>query len=139
MENKTFYFVIAGIVIVAVLYAILAIIKSFQSYYLKRKLIESGKYDEKSKMFFKENKFNKLAFLKWGILILSVSIGLICIAFIPWITPQSPDNFNLADNNYVLATNLNSPFAYGLILFFVAIGFLVYYQIVKKNVEKREG
>jgi len=55
--------------------------------------------------------------LKWGLVILFGGLGLVLLEFIPH--------------------NVNSPFPYGFVTTFIAVGFLIYYFLVRKEFSKR--
>ncbi len=94
------FFAVTAILLIAIL-----------NFILKMRLINSGQTDpEVLKVL--SNSFNqKIAPLKWGIILLSSGIGLILIYFIP------------SANQY------ESPLPYGIEMIFIAIGFLAYYFI----------
>lgn len=94
--------------------AIVSIIKLITNYQIKKKMIEAGYVNEENTALLKNQEAeSRLSALKWGILILMAGIALLLLEFIPY--------------------NGNSPFVYGFIAVFVAIGFLIYYQFAKKK------
>jgi hypothetical protein len=96
------------------------VIKYITDYLLKKKMIDKGYVNEEGKALFKteESNGNKYAALKWGLIAFFGGLSLVLIEFIPF----GPE----------------SPLPYGLVILFVAGGFLVYYNIVKKEQEKNQ-
>ena len=105
--------IIAAIVIAIIFTGIVSIINAFLNYKLKRKLIESGQVNDTSINILGEQEEGKYSALKWGLVILFGGLGLTLLEFIPH--------------------NINSPLPYGLVSSFVAIGFLIYYFLVRKE------
>ena len=90
------------------------VIKYTTDYLLKKKMIDKGYIDEESQALFKEEKSaGKYAALKWGLIAFFGGLSLVLIEFIPF--------------------GFESPLPYGLVILFVALGFLIYYHIVKKE------
>lgn len=90
--------------------------KVITDYILKKKMVEKGFVNEESQSIFKQHSAeNKYAALKWGILVLSAGIALIII--------DSVD------------VDPNKPLPYGIFAVCMAIGFLVYYAIVKREIK----
>jgi len=109
---------IGGAIVIAVIFTgIVSIIKTVLSYNLKRKLIESGQVDEKAVNILGDQEEGRYAALKWGLVILFGGLGLVLLEFIPH--------------------NVNSPFPYGFVTTFIAVGFLIYYFLVRKEFSKR--
>lgn len=95
------------------------IIRSITDYILKKKMIEKGYVNEEVQAIFKSHKSNDTyAALKWGLIILFAGFSLILMEFIPY----AP----------------NSPLPYGLFAMFIAIGFLVYYFLIKKEIKEKD-
>ena len=85
------------------------------NFILKMRLINSG-YTDPDVLKILSNAFDqKIAVLKWGIILLFGGVGLVLINFIP------------ADRIY------ESPLAYGIEMIFVAAGFLSYYFIARRE------
>ena len=86
-------------------------------YILKKKMIEKGFVNDETQAIFKsqtgENKFSSL---KWGLIIFFAGLSLITMEFIP--------------------TSPESPLPYGLFAVSVSLGFLIYYFLLKKEIEK---
>nr|WP_294794242.1 hypothetical protein [uncultured Mucilaginibacter sp.] len=95
-----------GVVLIAIL-----------NFILKMRLINSGQTNP-DVLKILSNSFNqKIASLKWGIILLSGGIGLVLIYFIP------------SANQY------ESPLPYGIEMIFIAIGFLAYYFIAHNKTD----
>lgn len=95
------------------------VIKYITDYLLKKKMIDKGYVNEEGKALFKEEKTgDKFSALKWGLIAFFGGISLVLIEFIPF----GPE----------------SSLPYGVVILFVAGGFLVYYSIVKKENEKEQ-
>ena len=107
-------------------FAIVSIIKTVSEHKLKRKLIDRANVDDKLSNALSENlklisttaEQNRYTSLKWGLLFLFAGIGLITIEYL--------------DFNY------NSTLPFGILSTSVALGFLVYFFIMK-NEEKRNS
>ncbi len=92
--------------------------KAWADYVLKKKMIDKGYVNEDTQAIFKKYADeNKYAALKWGLIILFGGLALMLMEFIP--------------------TNPESPLPYGLLAFFISLGFLIYYFVVKKEQEKK--
>lgn len=90
--------------------------KALTDYILKKKMIEKGYVNEDTQAIFKRHADeNKYAALKWGLIILFGGLALIILEFIP--------------------TSPESPLPYGLLAFFISLGFLIYYFLVKKELK----
>lgn len=108
---------VGGAIVIAVIFTgIVSIIRTILSYNLKRKLIESGQVDEKVVNILGDQEEGRYAALKWGLVILFGGLGLIILEFIPY--------------------HVNSPFPYGWVATFTAVGFLIYYFLVRKEISK---
>ncbi len=95
------------------------IIKSITDYILKKKMIEKGYVNEEVQAMFKSHKVNdRYTSLKWGLIILFAGLSLILMEFIPY-EPESP-------------------LPYGLFAVSIAIGFLIYYYLIKKEMNPKE-
>ncbi|MFY0688479.1 MAG: hypothetical protein JXQ90_14990 [Cyclobacteriaceae bacterium] len=82
-------------------------------YKVKRKMIEKGMTEEMAKVVNTFTAENKYSALKWGLIALSSGLGIIIINFLPY--------------------DGETPLPYGVFTVFVAIGFLAYYFIMKKE------
>ncbi len=108
---------IAAAIIITVMFGgIISVIKTFQDYFLRRKLINMGQVDQTSLNILGEEKDSRFTALKWGLIILFGGLGLVLLEFIPY--------------------RHDSPFPYGVEAVFIAIGFLIYYFVVKKELGK---
>lgn len=91
--------------------------RTISDYILKKKMIEKGYVNEDTQAIFKRNTDeNKYSSLKWGLIILFAGISLVILEYIPHDT--------------------ESPLPYGLFAVFVSLGFLIYYFMVKKELDK---
>jgi hypothetical protein len=115
MDNLEFLLPLAVFGGIALFFFI--VIKGITDYLLKKKMIDKGYVNEEGKSLFQEEKSgNKYSALKWGLIAFFGGISLVLIEFIPF----GPE----------------SSLPYGLVILFVAAGFLVYYSIVKKENEQ---
>jgi len=95
--------------------------KVMTDYILKKKMIDKGFVNDDTQAIFKaqsESGENKFTSLKWGLIIFFAGLSLVIMEFIP----TSPD----------------SPLPYGLFAVSVSLGFLIYYFIVKKEIESKK-
>ena len=94
------------------------VIKYITEYLLKKKMIDKGYVNQESQALFQEQgkSHNKYSALKWGLVAMFGGLALVIIEFIPF----GPE----------------SSLPYGLIVLFVAVAFLIYYSIVKKDSQK---
>lgn len=91
--------------------------RTLTDYILKKKMIEKGFVNEDTQAIFKRNtEENKYASLKWGLIIFSAGLSLIVMEFITY--------------------DSRSTLPYGLFAVFVSLGFLVYYFMVKKELNR---
>jgi len=93
--------------------------KVMTDYILKKKMIDKGFVNEDTQAIFKQQEVsvNKYSPLKWGLITLFAGISLIMMEYIP----TSPD----------------SPLPYGLFAVAVSLGFLIYYFMVKKEIDSK--
>ena len=97
--------------------AIVLFTRTISDYILKKKMIEKGYVNEDTQAIFKRNtEENRYTSLKWGLIILFGGLSLIIMEYIDY------------DNS--------SPLPYGLFAVFVSLGFLIYYFMVKKELNK---
>jgi hypothetical protein len=90
--------------------------KVLTDYILKKKMIEKGFVNEETQAVFKTYKQqNKYASLKWGLLFFTGGISLIMMD--------------------VLNVSPDSPLPYGMFTVALSLGFLVYYFLVKKEIQ----
>lgn len=91
--------------------------KAISDYILKKKMIDKGYVNDDTQAIFKRNTDeNRYSSLKWGLIILSAGLSLIIMEFVQYET--------------------DSPLPYGLFAVFVSLGFLTYYFIVKKDLNR---
>ncbi len=97
--------------------SIILFTRTISDYILKKKMIEKGYVNEDTQAIFKRNTDeNRFSSLKWGLIILFAGLSLVLMDFIDYDT--------------------RSPLPYGLFAVFVSLGFLIYYFIVKKELNK---
>jgi len=95
--------------------------KVMTDYILKKKMIDKGFVNDDTQAIFKtqsESGENKFTSLKWGLIIFFAGLSLIIMEYIPT-TPESP-------------------LPYGLFAVSVSLGFLIYYFLVKKEIESKK-
>lgn len=97
--------------------AIVLFTRTISDYILKKKMIEKGYVNEDTQAIFKRNTDeNKYSSLKWGLIIFFAGLSLIIMEYIRY--------------------DAESPLPYGLFAVFVSLGFLIYYFLVKKELNK---
>jgi hypothetical protein len=105
---------------------IVTIIRTITDYKLKRRLIDKAEVNEGFSAALEESmksiaprvEQNRYPTLKWGLVFLSVGVGLIALHF--------------------LNPGMNSPLPFGIISASAALGFLIYYFIIRQDLQKRE-
>jgi|GEM_PF-1482415 len=97
-----------------VLITVHAVVGIISNYHLKRRLIDSGKFDDDSLKLLNRSFLDiKLSTIKWAIMLFSGSLGLLVFPFLPdWLKA--------------------STFMYGVEAMLLALGLTVYYFIVKR-------
>jgi hypothetical protein len=91
--------------------------RTLTDYILKKKMIEKGFVNEDTQAIFKRHSDeNKYSSLKWGLIIFFGGFSLIIMEYL----------------NY----SNQSPLPYGLFAVSVSLGFLIYYYLVKKDLNK---
>jgi hypothetical protein len=91
--------------------------RTLTDYILKKKMIEKGFVNEDTQAIFKRHAAeNKYASLKWGLIIFFAGISLVLLEYIPY--------------------DAQSPLPYGIFTVSVSLGFLIYYFLVKKDLNK---
>ena len=91
--------------------------RSITDYILKKRMIDKGFVNEDTQAIFKRHTTeNKFSALKWGLIIFFAGFSLILLEYIPH--------------------EADSPLPYGLFALFVSLGFLIYYFMVKKELDK---
>lgn len=92
--------------------------KVMTDYILKKKMIDKGFVNEDTQAIFKtQSGVSKYSSLKWGLIIFFAGISLVIMEYIP----AAPD----------------SPLPYGLFAVSVSLGFLIYYFLLKKEIETK--
>jgi len=94
--------------------AIGIIINLILSYRLKNKMIEKGYVTEENQAVFKKSlELNHFTSLKWGLVIFFGGLGMVLLEFISY--------------------RYDSPFPFGFVAMFIALGFLIYFFILRKE------
>lgn len=97
--------------------ALVMFTKTLLDYRLKKNMIEKGFVNEDTQAIFKkQTSEDKFTALKWGLIIFFAGLSLIVIEYVP----SGPE----------------SPLPYGVFALFVSLGFLIYYYLVKKELNK---
>jgi hypothetical protein len=92
--------------------------KVMTDYILKKKMIDKGFVNDDTQAIFKQhNVSGKFTSLKWGLIIFFAGMALVIMEYIP----TSPD----------------SPLPYGLFAIAVSLGFLIYYFLIKKEIDSK--
>lgn len=104
-------------IVVIVFFILVAIfILALYNYRLKKRVLDAGPLDEMGLRFLKALASGGSESLKWGVILMSAGIGLMVLQFIPYSAEESP-------------------LPYGLEMVFIAIGFLIYYRLIRRNHE----
>lgn len=91
--------------------------RTISDYILKKKMIEKGYVNQDTQAIFRKNTDeNKYSSLKWGLIILFAGLSLVMMEYIDYET--------------------TSPLPYGLFAVCVSLGFLIYYFMVKKDLNR---
>lgn len=91
--------------------------RTLADYVLKKKMIEKGYVNDDTQAIFKKHTDeNKYASLKWGLIIFFGGLSLIIMEYIDF--------------------DRRSSLPYGLFAVSVSLGFLIYYYIIKKELNK---
>ncbi|MBX2895202.1 MAG: hypothetical protein KF763_07160 [Cyclobacteriaceae bacterium] len=97
--------------------AIYLFTKVMTDYILKKKMIEKGFVNDDTQAIFKQHTSDgRYSSLKWGLIIFFAGLALVIMEFIP--------------------TGPDSPLPYGLFALSVSLGFLIYYYVIKKELNK---
>jgi hypothetical protein len=92
--------------------------KVMTDYILKKKMIDKGFVNDDTQAIFKQHTAsNKFTSLKWGLIIFFAGISLVIMEYIP----TSPD----------------SPLPYGLFAIAVSLGFLIYYFLIRQEMNSK--
>lgn len=121
MDDVFMAFVVLG----TLAYGLVAIIRSITDFKLKKKLIEkaeanegfSSALSESMKSLTQQAEYNKYPALKWGLVCFFAGAGLISIEYL---------NFDYH----------RSPLPYGIILTSVALGFIAYFLLIRREEKK---
>lgn len=91
--------------------------RTITDYILKKKMIDKGFVNDDTQAIFKRHtEENKYSSLKWGLIILFAGLSLVVMEYIQY--------------------DSRSPLPYGLFAVFVSLGFLIYYFMIKKELNK---
>lgn len=90
------------------------VIMAYLNYRLKKRILDAGPVDDNIMKLIPAAPQMNTEMLKWGIILLFGGIGLIVLEFIPYSVE-------------------NSPLPYGIETVFIAMGFLVYFFMVKNR------
>jgi 4-hydroxybenzoate polyprenyltransferase len=99
---------------IAICIVVAIVIIALYNYRLKKRIIDSGPIDENSLKFLMSLSGLGSDVLKWGLIFLFGGAGLILIEFLPYPADESS-------------------LPYGIVLISIAMGFLTYYLIMKKQ------
>ncbi|TCC91075.1 hypothetical protein [Pedobacter hiemivivus] len=99
---------------IAICIVVAIVIIALYNYRLKKRIIDSGPIDENSLKFLMSLSGLGSEVLKWGLIFLFGGAGLILIEFLPYPADESS-------------------LPYGVVLISIAMGFLTYYLIMKKQ------
>jgi hypothetical protein len=91
--------------------------RAVADYILKKKMIEKGFVNDDTQAIFKRHSDeNKYASLKWGLIVFFAGLSLVLMEYIDF--------------------DRHSTLPYGLFAVFVSLGFLLYYFLVRKDLNK---
>lgn len=99
---------------IAICIVVAVVIIALYNYRLKKRIIEAGPIDDNTLKFLLSLSGLGSDVLKWGLILLFGGAGLVLIEFLPY-----PAN--------------ESSVPYGIVLISVALGFLTYYLIMKRQ------
>jgi hypothetical protein len=99
---------------IAVCIVVAIIIIALYNYRLKKRIIESGPIDDNTLKFLLSLSGIGSEVLKWGLILLFGGVGLVVVEFLPYQADESS-------------------LPYGIVLISIALGFLTYYLIMKKQ------
>ena len=116
--------------VAVVFFSIITFVKVLSSHFLKRKIIKAGHFDkagileQSTEVIEAQPKVNYDQFpaLKWGLVTFFGGLGLIIIELVGASNP--------------IFSDFNSVMPFGIFFVFVAIGFLLYYLIMSKKMNK---
>ena len=104
----------AFVMIISVFAITATVIMAFLNYRLKKRILDAGPVDDNIMKLVPAFPQMNTEMLKWGIILLFAGLGLIVLEFIPYSVE-------------------NSPLPFGIETVFIAIGFLVYFYMVKNK------
>lgn len=108
---------IAPFITIIVLFIVIAVvIINWFNYRLKKRIIDSGPVDADAVSFLKRLSDMSLEQLKWGAVLFSGGLGLVILNYLPY--------------------DSDSPLPYGVEIMFIAVGFLTYYLLARKEQNK---
>jgi hypothetical protein len=109
-----------GIVLVGFFAFVLGITKILSDNWTRRKLIEARVSDDVIRTLFrKESDPEMFAALKWGIVLVSLGLGLIVSQYLP--------------------ARFEEPLAWGVVLVFGGVGLLAYYAVARALLRRGDG
>jgi hypothetical protein len=92
--------------------------KVMTDYILKKKMIDKGFVNDETQAIFKQHSSDdKYSSLKWGLIVFFAGLSLVLMEYIP-VAPESP-------------------LPYGLFAVSVSFGFLIYYFLIKKEINSK--
>ena len=121
MDENVYQLLLGIILMGGFMGGFLLIIRTFTDYVLKKNMINKGYVNEDTQALFKKHQVqneNKYSALKWGLILFFAGGSLILMEYISY--------------------DQRSPLPYGLFILAVALGFLVYYFIVKNKLEDKK-
>jgi uncharacterized protein YneF (UPF0154 family) len=119
MDNNIYNLLMATVLMGGFMGGFITVIRTFTDYVLKRNMINKGMVNAEAQILFKKQEVqsvNKYSPLKWGLILFFAGASLIAMEY--------------------LGVNGESPLPYGLFTVAVALGFLVYYFIARKELDK---
>jgi hypothetical protein len=91
--------------------------RTITDYILKKKMIEKGFVNDETQAIFKRHADeNKYSSLKWGLIIFFAGLSLIVLSYMQY--------------------DQSSPLPYGVFAMSISLGFLIYYFLIKKDLNK---
>ena len=119
MDNNIFNLLMGVILMGGFMGGFILIIRTFTDYILKKNMINKGFVNENDQALFKRQEVqsvNRYSPLKWGLILFFAGLSLIAMEY--------------------MGVSGESPLPYGLFTVAVALGFLVYYFIARKELDK---
>ncbi|UCC44470.1 MAG: hypothetical protein JSU65_00640 [Candidatus Zixiibacteriota bacterium] len=105
----------APLIVGIVFISIVTVIKIITDTVVRNKLIEKGMLEEAGKTAFGMPELSVLSNVKWGIVLIAIGLGLFLTRFLP---------YRMGDEG-----------AWGLVLVFAGIAFLIYYGMVHNKLK----